>query len=159
MTRLAISGHRGMQPRTEGLVTAEIHKLVQDEGRADLIGISCLADGPDSIFAQQVLEAGGRLVAVIPASKYRNSLPEEHHQLYDSLLERAFETVALDHTESDSEAHMDASLRMLDLAEKLIAVWDGLPARGYGGTADVVSAAKEKNIPVTIVWPPGAARD
>ena len=54
---------------------------------------------------------------------------------------------------------MDASLRMLDLAEKLIAVWDGQPARGYGGTADVVSAAKEKNIPVTIVWPPGAARD
>ncbi|GAA3598643.1 hypothetical protein [Kribbella ginsengisoli] len=159
MTRLAISGHRGMQAPTEELVAAEIHKLVQDEGSADLTGISCLADGPDSIFAEQVLEAGGRLIAVIPASKYRESLPDEHHQLYDSLLERASETVALEHTESDSEAHMDASLRMLELAEKLIAVWDGQPARGYGGTADVVSAANEKNIPVIIVWPPGSTRD
>lgn len=148
-----------MQPPTVDLVTAEIHKLVQDEDAIDLIGISCLADGPDSIFAQQVLESGGRLVAVIPASKYRESLPAEHHELYDSLLGRASETVALDRTESDSEAHMDASLRMLELADKLIAVWDGQPARGYGGTADVVSAANDKNIPVTIVWPPGATRD
>lgn len=158
MTRLAISGHRGMPSPAAELVTVEIHKLVQDRG-SDLIGISCLADGPDSVFAQEVLEAGGQLIAVIPAARYRESLPEDHHSLYDSLLGRASETVALEHLESDSEAHMDASLRMLDLADELIAVWDGQPARGYGGTADVVTAANEKNIPVTVVWPSGATRD
>lgn len=159
MTRLAISGHRGMQAPAEELVVAEIHKLVQDHSLSDLTGISCLADGPDSIFAREVLEAGGRLIAVIPATKYRENLPEDHYPLYDSLLERASEIVALDHVESDSESHMDASLRMLDLADKLIAVWDGQPARGFGGTADVVSAANDKNVPVTVVWPPGATRD
>jgi len=158
VTRLAISGHRGMPAPAEELVAAEIHKLVQDQG-SNLIGLSCLADGPDSIFAQEVLEAGGRLIAVIPATKYRESLPADHHSLYDSLLGLASETVPLEHIESDSEAHMDASLRMLDLADELIAVWDGQPARGYGGTADVVTAATERNIPVTVVWPPGATRD
>ncbi|WP_165553147.1 hypothetical protein [Kribbella speibonae] len=148
-----------MQTPTEQLVTAELHKLVGDKGAGDLVGISCLADGPDSIFAQEVLDAGGRLIAVIPAAKYRESLPDSHHQFYDSLLDRASESVALEHSESDSEAHMDASLRMLDLADELIAVWDGRPARGYGGTADVVAAANDKNIPVTIVWPAGATRD
>jgi hypothetical protein len=53
---------------------------------------------------------------------------------------------------------MDASLRMLVEADELLAVWDGQPARGYGGTADVVGVAREKGIPVTVVWPAGAMR-
>jgi hypothetical protein len=54
---------------------------------------------------------------------------------------------------------MAASERMLDLADQLVAVWDGLPARGYGGTADVVAAARRRGMPVVVVWPPGARRD
>lgn len=159
MTRLAISGHRGFSPQTENLITAEVHKIVGGHDQSELIGISCLADGADTIFARAVLDAGGRLVVIVPAVKYRDGFPAEHRPIYDALLAQAFETIALDHTESDSQAHMDASLRMLEQADELIAVWDGQPARGYGGTADVVAAAKEKNIPVTVVWPPGASRD
>ncbi|MGV9675297.1 hypothetical protein ACWDSJ_08460 [Nocardia sp. NPDC003482] len=36
---------------------------------------------------------------------------------------------------------------------------DGKPARGYGGTADVVEAARRQGLPVTVVWPEGAERD
>ena len=39
------------------------------------------------------------------------------------------------------------------------AVWDGEPARAYGGTADVVAEARKRGIPVTIIWPEGASRD
>jgi hypothetical protein len=53
---------------------------------------------------------------------------------------------------------MDASRHMLADADVLLAVWDGQPARGYGGTADVVNAARDQGIPVTIVWPAGAMR-
>lgn len=59
----------------------------------------------------------------------------------------------------DADAHMDPSLRMLDRADELTAVWDGQPARGYGGTADVVQAARDKDLPVTVVWPAGVTRD
>lgn len=48
---------------------------------------------------------------------------------------------------------------MLERADELIAVWDGQPARGYGGTADVVQAARDKDLPVTVVWPAGVMRD
>jgi hypothetical protein len=48
---------------------------------------------------------------------------------------------------------------MVDRADRLIAVWDGLPARAYGGTADVVQYARHKGTPVTVVWPQGAYRD
>ena len=54
---------------------------------------------------------------------------------------------------------MAASETMLDRAEQLLAVWDGQPARGYGGTADVVAHARRGGLPVVVVWPPGAHRD
>ena len=41
----------------------------------------------------------------------------------------------------------------------MFAVWDGQPARGYGGTADVVNEAHRRGLPVTIIWPDGANRD
>jgi len=33
------------------------------------------------------------------------------------------------------------------------------PARGYGGTADVVAEARQRGVPLTIIWPEGASRD
>ena len=36
---------------------------------------------------------------------------------------------------------------MLDRADRLYAVWDGKPARGYGGTADVVTKHKDAESP------------
>ena len=65
----------------------------------------------------------------------------------------------LDRIESDENAHMEASRAMLDRAEHLFAVWDGKPARGYGGTADVVAETRTQRIPVTVIWPEGASRD
>jgi hypothetical protein len=48
---------------------------------------------------------------------------------------------------------------MVDHADELYAVWDGQPARGYGGTADVVAYARQRSIPVRVIWPDGAERD
>lgn len=36
------------------------------------------------------------------------------------------------------------------------AVRDGKPARGIGGTADIVSYARQNGIPVAVLWPEGA---
>jgi hypothetical protein len=57
------------------------------------------------------------------------------------------------------QAAMEASRAMLDQAERTFAVWDGKPARGYGGTADVVAEARDRGTPVTVIWPEGATRD
>ncbi|MDM4719304.1 hypothetical protein QTQ03_06720 [Micromonospora sp. WMMA1363] len=42
---------------------------------SDLIGLSCLADGADQLFAAAVLEHGGSLEVVAPATEYRDGLP------------------------------------------------------------------------------------
>jgi hypothetical protein len=126
---------------------------------ADVTGLSCLADGTDQIFARAVIDLGGRIEAVIPASEYREGLPEDAHAQYDALLARASAVHTLPFTDSSPESHMAASKLMIDEADELHAVWDGQPARGYGGTADVVAYAREHGIPVRVIWPGGTQRD
>jgi hypothetical protein len=121
-------------------------------------GISCLADGADQIFARAVAALGGRLEVIIPAVKYRAGLPRQAQPEYDRLLTQAREVRRLPFTESTSESHMEASKLMIGQADELYAVWDGQPARGYGGTADVVTYAREHAMPVHIIWPDGAQR-
>ena len=159
MTRLAATGHRGLPKATAELVRAALETEISKHASAELVGLSCIADGADMQFAQAILAHGGRLHVIVPARKYRADLPAHYHPIYDALIARAAEVIQLDHVESDSEAHMDASLRMLADADELFAVWDGKPARGYGGTADVVAAARERDLPVTVIWPAGAERD
>lgn len=143
MTRVAISGHRGLPADTDQLIGPELARLVT---------------GPDTSFADLVLRRGGCLIAVVPAATYRDGLPGWHHRHYDRLLAAA-EIHRLDHADSTADAHMAASELMVDLADELIAVWDGAPARGPGGTADVVAYARGRGVPVHVIWPPGATRD
>jgi hypothetical protein len=123
-----------------------------------LVGLSCLADGADQIFAAAVLTHGGALEVVVPAEDYRAVLPDSVKAPYDKLMGRASAVYRCAHRESTAEAHMDASRFMVNHADLLLAVWDGEPARSYGGTADVVAYAQETGIPVSVVWPEGAFR-
>jgi hypothetical protein len=157
--RIAITGHRELPAETERLVGRAIgEQLAAYEGR-EIVGVSNLADGADQLFAQAVLDAGGQLEVIVPAARYRDGLPESAHAAYDALLSRASSVHRLDRIESTEDAHMEASRAMLDRAERLFAVWDGKLARGYGGTADVVAEARDRDIPVTVIWPEGASRD
>ncbi|GAB3806635.1 hypothetical protein [Micromonospora zhanjiangensis] len=111
------------------------------------------------MFAAAVLDRGGLLEVIAPAQEYRDGLPDADKPRYDELLSRARAVHRCAHRESTAEAHMDASRVMVDRADHLIAVWNGEPARAYGGTADVVEYARDKGVPVSVVWPPGAYRE
>jgi hypothetical protein len=158
MARIAISGHRGVSAETTHLVDQAIRLALSGQG-GDVTGLSALADGADQIFARAVTDLGGSIEVIIPAALYRDGLPEEARPEYDKLLGVAASIHTLPYTESSPESHMAASQFMIDHADELYAVWDGQPARGYGGTADVVAYARQRGIPVRVIWPDGAERD
>jgi hypothetical protein len=158
MYRIAISGHRGLPGPTARLVDEAIRAALARHA-PDVIGISALADGADQVFARAVTDLGGTLVAYIPAARYRVGLPTQSHHEYDDLLAQAAAVRRLTFTESTPESHMTASRLMIDAADELYAVWDGKPARAYGGTADVVAYARQQGTPVRVIWPDGAQRD
>lgn len=158
MHRIAFSGHRSLPGPTAGLVDKAIRAALAEHA-PEVAGISCLADGADQIFARAVTDVGGKLEVVIPAARYRAGLPAEAQPEYDRLLAEAAAVCRMPFTESSSESHMEASKAMIDRADELFAVWDGQPARGYGGTADVVAYAREHGTSVRVIWPHGAERD
>jgi len=73
VTRVAITGHRGLPAATERLVDAALRAEIA-RYESGLIGLSALADGADALFARAVLDAGGDLVVIVPAKKYRDGL-------------------------------------------------------------------------------------
>jgi hypothetical protein len=158
MHRIAISGHRGLPGPTADLVDKAIRAALAEHA-PDVAGMSCLADGADQIFARAVTDLGGTLDVIVPAAEYRDKLPEEAHPEYDRLLARAAAIRRMPFTESTSRSHMEASKVMIDQADELYAVWDGQPARAHGGTADVVTYARDHGTPVRVIWPDGAQRD
>jgi hypothetical protein len=142
------------------LVVAALRDVLKNYNKGELVGISCLARGSDQIFARVVLEYGGVVEVVLPAADYRErKVGPDNLAEFDDLMSRARVVRTLPGEKSDRDAYMAASGEVLDSVDSLIAVWDGNPSRGYSGTADVVAAARERGIPVTVIWPDGAHRD
>lgn len=157
--RIGITGHRGLSEDVAARVRAGLRAEVARSGApGSLVGVSCLADGPDSWFARTVLDLGGNIEVVIPADDYRDALPAWHHPEYDALLAAATAVHGTGLATADDRAFMTASEVMVGLVDRLLAVWDGEPARGFGGTADVVAYARQVDLPIRVLWPEGAVR-
>jgi hypothetical protein len=154
---IGITGHRSLSAATRKLVI----DAVRDElaGLRDLVVVTSLAAGADQICADVALEAGGRLVVVVPAHRYEESFGKEIDLTnFTRLLGQAAEIISMPFEEPCEEAYWAAGREVVDRAHWLLAVWDGEPARGLGGTADVVAYARSVGKRAAVIWPEGAAR-
>lgn len=109
-----------------------------------LIGVTSLAIGADSIFAESVLQHKGSIEAVIPFPEYELTFDIDDRDRYRRLLKAASRVMLLQKKRSDEESYLEAGKMVVDLTEMLLAVWDGKPARGLGGTGDIVEYAVRK---------------
>ncbi|MFJ4978618.1 hypothetical protein ACIP6X_25295 [Streptomyces coeruleorubidus] len=161
MTTLAVTGHMDLTDDSVPLVRTALDDLLERRAVADeLVGVSCIAEGADSLFAEAVLAFGGRLVVVIPSRDYRRINAEAGRaRLFDRLVEAADEVLALSYETAGRQAYDAANAVLLARADRLVAVWNGEPPGGRGGgTADAVLGARAAGIPVDVVWPEGASR-
>lgn len=160
VTTLAVTGHMDLTDDTRGLVRTALAELIARYGASDVVGVSCIAAGADSLFADAVLDAGGSLIAVVPSEDYRRAkVKAQHAETFDRLIEAAAETVVMPHETANRQAYEAANAELLRRADRLVAVWDGTPPSGKGGgTADTVADAIDAGLPVEVVWPDGAAR-
>ncbi len=114
--------------------------------------VSALADGADTIAAEAALASGWRLDACLPfvRDEYATDFSEgEHRERFGQLLDSASATFTLNGQRADAEAAYEAVGRvLLDQVDILVALWDGDPGRGRGGTARVVAEAIARHIPV-----------
>lgn len=156
--RVGVSGHQHVPLAALAFIKKGIARTLS-ETNDDLVGITSLAGGADQMFASIVLERGGRLHVVIPCHQYEKSFSgaADRHE-YCTLLPRAESTEVLDFPGPSEEAFLAAGRRVVELSELLVAVWDGRPARGKGGTADIVEYARSLGRRLEVVWPAGIER-
>jgi hypothetical protein len=156
----ALSGRVSSALKLISETALQIHKrgavlFADDAPRFDFV--SPLADGADQMAAEAALGLGYRLHAILPFPRadYREDLiGEEAKARFDTLLARSESCLELPGERSDElEAYVMTGRATVAHADMLIAVWDGLKARGRGGTAEVVEMAVARGVPVIHIHP------
>jgi hypothetical protein len=90
--------------------------------------------------------------AVLPFADIERSFSPEDRPAYRELVKQATVEV-LDTPGTDEEAYLAAGKRVVDLSDIVLAVWNGKPAKGKGGTADVVAYAMRRCVPLIHIDP------
>lgn len=147
--RIGVTGHIRLAPESLPLIRRAIVEALAEYDT--VVGISCLAGGADTIFAEAVLERGGALEAVLPSADYRSPR-------LDALTPRAAKVTTLPFANAGPQAYAAANEVLLDSCDELFAVWDGQPGADLGSTASLVAAARARGLPVRVIWPRGARR-
>lgn len=120
-----------------------------------LLFISPLADGSDQIAARVAVELGFELHVVLPFPKatYRRELADAQSRTnFDELLAKASCVLELpgEH-ERPIDAYVMTGRATIAHCDVMLGVWDGLPPRGRGGTAEVIELAVVNGTPVVHV--------
>jgi hypothetical protein len=155
--RFGVTGHR-MLPASVAACAVEHWSRVLPAAE-QLHGVSNLADGADQLFAARVLAAGGTLEVVLPCEGYAASLStDDSRERFENLRRAAVTVLTMPYPEPSEQAFLAAGQALVDRCDHLFAVWDGGPARGLGGTADIVAYARALGRPITVLWVEGVRR-
>lgn len=159
--RIGVTGHRTIAApaRVREQVVRALDELAGPDGRAvPLVAVSSLAEGADRLVARAVLaRPGGRLVAILPMepSVYAEDFIADGSQAeFEALATAADEVVIVPTDPGDAgreAAYERAGLAVLDRCDVLLALWDGGPGRGRGGTAELVDEARRRGRKVVVV--------
>ena len=158
---IGAAGHRkiGDGSRIEAAVAAavrDVSVLVPRMRNTDLAltVLSPLAEGADRIVARAVLKVpGSRLEVVLPMDRdaYEGDFASaESRREFDGLVAEASAVRRINGAASRTDAYVRAGRFVVDHCDILIAVWDGGPAEGPGGTAEVVAYARSLGCP--LIW-------
>ena len=187
--RVGITGHRDLDdpeisrylPSRLYVRLQEIQRFAQQAARASqgfyhdeedaiLWAISPLAKGADRIFAKAALSLGYKLECPLPFDReeYRKDFRKEStrelsdllEKEFNDLLERADGVFELDGSrEHEPAAYETLGHVVLDQSDILLAIWDGTPAKGAGGTREVIGEARRRGIPVVCLHPDSGQPD
>jgi hypothetical protein len=174
--RVGVTGHRPnhLEGADIHVLLQRIHKaleMVRDVGRAASADpgagysagqpvfrvISPLAEGSDRLVAEAALHLGYEVHAPFPFPKEdyeRDFSTPESRKTFKELLTKATSVLELDGSRENAQAEDHAyeyvGRTVLRNSDVLIAIWDGGPPTGRGGTAQIVREASQSHIPV--IW-------
>ena len=144
---IGVTGHRDIPPEHIGALRAAFAAILDEvtakNPSTPVVVLSGLAAGADTLAAEVALERNLPVVACLPmtAEEYLADFPDpaERARFLAMLAACARVDVVSDAADRRSR-YLDAGLYVSHYSHVLVAFWDGAPARGRGGTAEVVEA-------------------
>jgi hypothetical protein len=151
--RVGITGHTGLSDLTEMLVRGQLWQLVTQYGAYELVGVGCLEEGPETWFAQSVLDHGGKIEVIVSARAGRIGAfgGPGCSRTRQRLLNEANAVHRLAPVEVGGLGD-DTCRALVGMIDELIAVWDGRPG---SEPARVVAEAQRAGLFVQVIWPDG----
>jgi hypothetical protein len=150
--KIGITGHQRLEHSDAWDWVTEAVRETLDQAAPPLVAVTSLAVGADQLLAQLVLDRGGRVYAVLPFRDIERTFADNERASYRRLVSNA-DVEVLEMTGTDEDCYLAAGRRVVDLADMMIAVWDGAPARGKGGTADIVRYITSRRVPLVHINP------
>lgn len=152
---LGVTGHRSLPDADLPLLRQHVRELLTlatDPHETSWLATS-LAEGADRLVAEEALALGFELYCPLPfeAAEYEKDFdtPESVDWFRAALARSArVETIAGSATATRTDGYTAAGRAMLDASRVLLALWDGLPPRGEGGTGQMVQEAITRGMPV-----------
>lgn len=151
-----MTGHQNLGDASETTwVRQQIMVTLREiSGNQPVQGVTSLAKGADQEFAHALLTLNWGFVVIIPCQRYETTFETEADLAsYHVLLGKADRVQTLTYPEPSQDAFFAAGTKIVDEADYMIAVWDGRPARGRGGTGDIVEYASAQGVPLTHINP------
>jgi len=151
---VGFTGHRHLaDPAGAAAAIRGALQSLRREGLGEWIALSSIARGSDQLFVQQTQALGLSWHAILPLP--RAEFAEDFTPAEWSAVEEALATAdhlrIIDEGGDRRDSYLDCGIETVNGADVLLAVWDGDPARGKGGTAEVVQYALSIGKPVMII--------
>ncbi len=151
---VGFSGHRQLtDPAAATRAIAAALTSLREEVPGEWVGLSSIATGSDQLFAGQLADLGMSWHAILPLppTDFQRDFSTAGWENVELLLNRAEHVSIINSSGSREDAYLDCGMQTVDGSDVLIALWDGKPAHGKGGTADVVAYAMSIGKPVLVI--------
>ena len=87
----------------------------------------------------------------LPPSEFRTDFSAADWAGAGELIARAEHVRVIAENGSREDAYLDCGMETVNESDVLLVLWDGEPARGKGGTADVIAYARELGKPLVLI--------
>lgn len=153
---IGLTGHRHL--KNEAAVRNAIREqmeTVRGKVSGHLVGCSSAAIGADLLFAEtcSALKVPWKALLPFSPSEFKTDFDQDQWSHASELLAGAVEVEISGAPDDRTAAYLRCGLRTVDEADVVIAIWNGLPARGMGGTGDVVRYARREKKPLILIHP------
>jgi len=154
---IGVTGHRHLNELEKIMVGVEwaVKRILETFYDSNFRILSSLAEGTDQILAKRLLLIPNACLWVpLPIVKKEYLKDFENSKSKDEFLYlfgKAERIINLPDMDKREDCYLAAGKYIIENCNLLIAIWDGNPAQGKGGTAEIVTMARQYHLPLAYI--------